>query len=381
METNQLLINYYKKEEIKKAKQRRQEGSTLEEIIRLSNKEYISVEEIKQALGIDEDDYDIEKKEEIEPEEHKIDEHDTIIEDEENNNEQTVESNNDNVKVVMIAENKLEDYPNQPFKLYDDDKKQEMIESIKINGIMQPLIVRPIGEGKYQILAGHNRRICAKEVGLTELPCIIKENLTDDEAKIYLIDTNLCTRDNISPMERAKAYRMKYDTYKKRNIKTLMIEEIKKDNYGIARAAIIKEEKTSNGTIQRYLRLTYLIPELQELVEKGKLSLNFGEKISFLSSEEQRVLSEILLDEKIKLTENLIKKIRKTSENYKLDSPLHFLSKEEMLDLIKNRSKIQLEFVEKISITFTKEEMLRYFSKYKTVEEIKQYILDILEKI
>ena len=104
METNQLLINYYKKEEVKKAKQRRQEGSTLEEIIRLSNKEYISVEEIKQALGIDEDDYDIEKKEVIEAEEHEIDEHDTIIEDEENNNEQTVESNNDNVKVVMIAE-------------------------------------------------------------------------------------------------------------------------------------------------------------------------------------------------------------------------------------------------------------------------------------
>lgn len=378
METNQLLINYYKKEEIKKAKQRRQEGSTLEEIIRLSNKEYISVEEIKQALGIDDDEV-IENKET--KEEHKIDKYDEIVEDEENNNEQTVESNNDNVKVVMIAEDKLEDYPNQPFKLYDADKKQEMIESIKINGIMQPLIVRPIGKEKYQILAGHNRRNCAKEVGLTELPCIIKENLTDDEAKIYLIDTNLCTRDNISPMERAKAYRMKYDTYKKRNIKTLMIEEIRKDNYGMARAAIIKEEKTSNGTIQRYLRLTYLIPELQELVEAGKLSLNFGEKISFLSSEEQRVLSEILADEKIKLTDNIIKKIRKASENYKLDNPLHFLSKEEMLDLIKNRSKIQLELVDKISITFTKEEMLRYFSRYRTEEEIKQYILEILEKI
>ena len=379
METNQLLINYYKKEEIKKAKQRRQEGNTLEEIIRLSNKEYISVEEIKQALGIDDDEV-IENKETKE-EEHKIDEYDEIVEDEENNNENTSEDNAENVKVVMIAEDKLEDYPNQPFKLYDDNKKQEMIESIKINGIMQPLIVRPIREGKYQILAGHNRRNCAKEVGLTELPCIIKENLTDDEAKIYLIDTNLCTRDNISPMERAKAYRMKYDTYKKRNIKTLMIEEIKKDNYGMARAAIIKEEKTSNGTIQRYLRLTYLIPELQELVEAGKLSLNFGEKISFISSEEQRVLSEILTDEKIKLTDNIIKKIRKASENYKLDNPLKFLSKEEMLDLIKNRSKIQLELVDKISITFTKEEMLRYFSRYKTEEEIKQYILEILEKI
>ncbi len=315
METNQLLINYYKKEEIKKAKQRRQEGSTLEEIIRLANKEYISVEEIKQALVIDEDDYDIEKKEEVEPEVHEIDEHDTIIEDEENNNEQNVESNNDNVKVVMIAEDKLEDYPNQPFKLYDADKKQEMIESIKINGIMQPLIVRPIGEGKYQILAGHNRRNCAKEVGLTELPCIIKENLTDDEAKIYLIDTNLCTRDNISPIERAKAYRMKYDTYKKRNIKTLMLEEIKKDNYGMARAAMMKEEKTSNGTIQRYLRLTYLIPELQEAIDNDKIKINTGEKLSFLPKQEQKSIAE-LLDENIKISDSIAKRIKQKSEKY-----------------------------------------------------------------
>lgn len=241
METNQLLINYYKKEEVKKAKQRRQEGCTLKEIIRLANKEYISIEEIKQALGIDED--EIEEHQEVEQEEHKVDEYDEIVEDNIENNEQE-----NNVKVVMIAEEKLEDYPNQPFKLYSDDKKREMIESIKINGIMQPLIVRPIGENKYQILAGHNRRNCAKEIGLTELPCIIKENLTDDEAKIYLIDTNLCTRDNISPMERARAYRIKYDTYKKRNIKTSVLEEVRKDNYGMARSMMIKEEKSSNGT-------------------------------------------------------------------------------------------------------------------------------------
>ena len=377
METNQLLINYYKKEEIKKAKQRRQEGSTLEEIIRLSNKEYISVEEIKQALGIDEDDYDIEKKEEIEPEEHKIDEHDTIIEDEENNNEQTVESNNDNVKVVMIAENKLEDYPNQPFKLYDDDKKQEMIESIKINGIMQPLIVRPIGEGKYQILAGHNRRICAKEVGLTELPCIIKENLTDDEAKIYLIDTNLCTRDNISPMERAKAYRMKYDTYKKRNIKTLMIEEIKKDNYGMARAAMMKEEKTSNGTIQRYLRLTYLIPELQEAIDNDKIKINTGEKLSFLPKQEQNSIAE-LLEENIKISDSIAKRIKQKSEKCREEDIYHYLSKEEIKDIINKKD----EFIEEsIKVTFYKNEIEEYFENRKTESQIKKYIFEILGKV
>ena len=373
METNQLLINYYKKEEIKKAKQRRQEGRTLEEIIRLSNKEYISVEEIKNALGIDDD--EIEENQTIEQEEHKVDEYDEIVEGEEFSNNENNDSNSNN-KVVMIEENKLEDYPNQPFKLYDDDKKKEMMESIRINGIMQPLIVRPIKEGKYQILAGHNRRNCAREVGLTKLPCIIKENLTDDEAKIYLIDTNLCTRDNISPMERARAYRIKYDTYKKRNIKTSVLEEVKKDNYGMAKAAMIKEEKSSNGTIQRYLRLTYLISELQNAIDKGKIKINTGEKISFLSKEEQHYIAE-LLEENIKISDSIAKRIKQKSEKYKIEDIYNNLSKEEIKDIINKKDEYMQEA---IKVTFYRNEIEKYFENRKTESQIKQYIFEKLEK-
>ena len=374
METNQLLINYYKKEEIKKAKQRRQEGRTLEEIIRLSNKEYISVEEIKNALGIDDD--EIEENQTIEQEEHKVDEYDEIVEGEEFSNNENNDSNSNN-KVVMIEENKLEDYPNQPFKLYDDDKKKEMMESIRINGIMQPLIVRPIKEGKYQILAGHNRRNCAREVGLTKLPCIIKENLTDDEAKIYLIDTNLCTRDNISPMERARAYRIKYDTYKKRNIKTSVLEEVRKDNYGMARSMMIKEEKSSNGTIQRYLRLTYLIPELQEAIDNDKIKINTGEKLSFLPKQEQHCIAE-LLEENIKISDNTAKRIRQKSEQCRTEDIYHYLNKEEIKDIVSKKD----EFIqEAIKVTFYRNEIEKYFENRRTESQIKQYIFDKLEKI
>ena len=320
METNQLLINYYKKEEIKKVKQRQMEGLSNNEIINLANKTYITEEEIKQLLGIENEEKNIN------------DESDFIIEDEE------IENN----KIVMINEKNLENYPNQPFSLYEGDKKKEMIESIKLNGIMQPLIVRPLSNGKYQILAGHNRRMCAKEIGINELPCIIKNNLSEDEAKIYLIDTNLCTRDNISPIEKAKAYRIKYDTYKKRKIQTSVIEEIKRDNNGL-RAELAREEKTSNGTIQRYLRLTYLIPELQELIEQGKLSINLGEKISFIPNEEQKILNEMILNKEIKLKEKLIRKIRNTLAIKKLDKPGQHLSKEEIIDVIEDKSKIKLD--------------------------------------
>lgn len=356
METNQLLINYYKKEEIKKVKQRQMEGLSNNEIINLANKTYITEEEIKQLLGIENEEKNIN------------DESDFIIEDEE------IENN----KIVMINEKNLENYPNQPFSLYEGDKKKEMIESIKLNGIMQPLIVRPLSNGKYQILAGHNRRMCAKEIGINELPCIIKNNLSEDEAKIYLIDTNLCTRDNISPIEKAKAYRIKYDTYKKRKIQTSVIEEIKRDNNGL-RAELAREEKTSNGTIQRYLRLTYLIPELQELIEQGKLSINLGEKISFIPNEEQKILNGMILNKEIRLNEKLIRKIRNILAIKKLDKPGQHLSEEEIRDVIEDKSKIKLDIIENITITFSKEEVMRYFKTYKDENEIKAYIVEKLE--
>lgn len=356
METNQLLINYYKKEEIKKAKQRQMEGLSNNEIINLANKTYITEEEIKQLLGIENEEKNIN------------DESDFLIEDEE------IENN----KIVMINEKNLENYPNQPFSLYEGDKKKEMIESIKLNGIMQPLIVRPLSNGKYQILAGHNRRMCAKEIGINELPCIIKNNLSEDEAKIYLIDTNLCTRDNISPIEKAKAYRIKYDTYKKRKIQTSVIEEIKRDNNGL-RAELAREEKTSNGTIQRYLRLTYLITELQELIEQGKLSINLGEKISFIPNEEQKILNGMILNKEIRLNEKLIRKIRNALAIKKLDKPGQHLSEEEIRDVIEDKSKIKLDIIENITITFSKEEVMRYFKTYKDENEIKAYIVEKLE--
>lgn len=364
METNQLLINYYKKEELKKAKTRHQKGMTIDEIIRLANKEYITEEEVKEILGI----YDDEIEEQDLGENIK-EEIDIVVEDE------YEEKSNFNEQVVLIEESNLEDYPNQPFKLYNEDKKKEMIESIKINGIMQPLIVRPINNGKYQILAGHNRRICAKEIGLNKLPCIIKEKLTEDEARIYLIDTNLCTRDNISTMERARAYRIKYDTYKRKNIESSIMEEIEKDNMGL-RGKFVKQERSSNGSIQRYLRLTQLIPKLQDLVDNNKLSINVGEKVSFLPNEEQKILAEILEKRKIKLSESIVKRIRKAVEECRKIDEKNILTKEQILDLIKMKKE---EVEDIITITFSKEEKKKYFDDYKSIEEIKNYILKVLE--
>ncbi len=373
--TNEVLMNHYKKQEIKKAKERLAQKKTKAEILKLADERFITADEIKEALGFEfiEDPEPVKEQEQ----EHIVDEVDYVIEDEDNQ-EVTKYEKEENITATLIEDSKLEDYPNQPFKLYDKEKRNEMIESIRINGIMQPLIVRPIDNGKYQILAGHNRRSCARELGITKYPCIIKKNLTDDEAKIYLIDTNLCTRDKISPMERARAYKIKYDTYKKRNINTSMFEEIKKDNEG-ALNTLIKEEKTSAGSIQRYLRLMYLVPSLQDLVDKGKISLTVGEKLSFLPNEEQKFVAEIIKDN-VKINDGMAQKIRKESERNKREDYYNFLMKEDILDLIKSKKKSKDDEQDYVCVKFYRDEIDRYFGVVNDINDLKRQIIYSLEE-
>lgn len=369
--TNEVLMNHYKKQEIKKAKERLAQKKTKAEILKLADERFITADEIKEALGFE----FIEDPEPVN--EHVVDEVDYVIEDEDNQEVAKYEKE-EKITATLIEDSKLEDYPNQPFKLYDKEKRNEMIESIRINGIMQPLIVRPIDNGKYQILAGHNRRSCARELGITKYPCIIKKNLTDDEAKIYLIDTNLCTRDKISPMERARAYKIKYDTYKKRNINTSMFEEIKKDNEG-ALNTLIKEEKTSAGSIQRYLRLMYLVPSLQDLVDKGKISLTVGEKLSFLPNEEQKFVAEIIKDN-VKINDGMAQKIRKESERNKREDYYNFLMKEDILDLIKSKKKSKDDEQDYVCVKFYRDEIDRYFGVVNDINDLKRQIIYSLEE-
>lgn len=371
--TNEVLMNHYKKQEIKKAKERLAQKKTKAEILKLADERFITADEIKEALGFE----FIEDPEPVKEQEHVVDEVDYVIEDEDNQEVAKYEKE-ENITATLIEDSKLEDYPNQPFKLYDKEKRNEMIESIRINGIMQPLIVRPIDNGKYQILAGHNRRSCARELEITKYPCIIKKNLTDDEAKIYLIDTNLCTRDKISPMERARAYKIKYDTYKKRNINTSMFEEIKKDNEG-ALNTLIKEEKTSAGSIQRYLRLMYLVPSLQDLVDKGKISLTVGEKLSFLPNEEQKFVAEIIKDN-VKINDGMAQKIRKESERNKREDYYNFLMKEDILDLTKSKKKSKDDEQDYVCVKFYRDEIDRYFGVVNDINDLKRQIIYSLEE-
>lgn len=270
--------------------------------------------------------------------------------------------------IVYIENENLEDYPNQPFKLYDEEQERKMVENIKLNGIIQPLTVRRLESGKYQILSGHNRRNCGRKAGLKKFPCIIK-NYSDEEAIAILVDTNLVSRDHISVMERAKALELRKKcllTEKKENeIKKNILEE-NKGNPSIYNK-MVKLEKMSKGNIQRYLRLNNLILAFQNMVDNGKINLKVGEIVSFLGKDEQKILLQIVENENIKLNENVCKKLKEASS-------ISLLSKERIKEIIEENIKNEKSL--KLTITFYEDEIKKCFPQFENdVDKIKNAII------
>lgn len=274
--------------------------------------------------------------------------------------EETEEENNEkeNNNTTMLEIELLEDFPNQPFKIYSEEKENEMIDSIKINGIINDLIVRPLDNGKYQILSGHNRKNCAIKAGLTKVPCKIK-NVDDDTAKLMLVDTNLVQRKELYPSETAKALQIKREVYKRKGVKSDFFDNIS------------KEQSMSRGNIQRYLRLNYLIPELMNRVDTKEMTMKIAEDISFLTTEEQKKLEEKLEAKPRKITGNQARRLKEESDKN---------------NLTETTFKVILENDEKeedkdIEIKFTKDEIDRYFKDFGSVKEIKEFIISMLEEL
>ena len=195
---------------------------------------------------------------------------------------------NDIIKNVDIA--LLTPFEDHPFKLRDGEELEELMASIKKNKIIEPLIVRPFSSaGKYEVISGHRRLDVLKRLGIKEAPVIIKD-LSDEEAVMMMIDSNL-KRENILPSEKAFAYKMKLDVLKRqgdRNDLTSSQNETKfrSDEYLATRLGIGKE------TLHRYIRLTYLIPELLRMVDEGNISLTPAVELSYLKENEQIMVYE-----------------------------------------------------------------------------------------
>ena len=200
-------------------------------------------------------------------------------------------------KVEQIDINKITDFPNHPFKVINDDKMQDMVESVKKYGIILPVIVRRKDDGTYEMISGHRRKKACELAGIKQMRCIVKD-LSDDEATILMVDSNI-QREEILPSEKAFAYKMKLEAMKHQGKRVDLGEEETSvpmaHNFEnmTSREILGKQVGESQDQIRRYIRLTYLIPELLEQVDLKRIAFRPAVELSYLSEENQYVVQNI----------------------------------------------------------------------------------------
>lgn len=193
-------------------------------------------------------------------------------------------------KVVMLNPADISDFPNHPFKVRQDEAMAEMVDSVKQYGVLVPALVRPKADGGYEMVAGHRRKCAATLAGITEMPCIIR-NLTDDEATIIMVDSNL-QRETILPSEKAFAYKMKLEAMKRQGQRSDLTSTPLEPKLKGSRSneELAASSPDSRSQIQRYIRLTELIPPVLDMVDSGKIAFRPAVELSYLSKEQQQSL-------------------------------------------------------------------------------------------
>ena len=248
-------------------------------------------------------------------------------------------------------------FENHPFKSRDGIEQQELTESIKEYGLLEPVIVRPSSVGKYEIISGHRRIEACKELGITAVPVTIKE-LTKDEAVVQMVDSNI-HREHILPSEKAFAYKMKLEALKHQGKTYGQVVHKSRDNIS---------DTESGRNIQRYIRLTYLIPELLKLVDEDKIAFTPAVEISYLSEYEQRTLLDQIEFTDATPSLSQAQRMKKLSQSGELSMDVIFgIMTEE-----KANQKEQLRFME--------EDIRKYFPRSYTKADMQKTIISLLEK-
>ena len=231
--------------------------------------------------------------------------------------------------IVNIALSELYDFPNHPFKVRDDEAMQETAESIRQYGVLVPAIVRPREEGGYEIIAGHRRKHGSELAGLKKLPCIIRE-MDNDTATILMVDSNI-QRENILPSERAQAYKMKLEAIKRQGARTDLTSPQFAAKFR-ADDEVAKSSDVSGDTVRRYIRLTELSPELQQMVDEKKIGMTPAVEISYLKPEEQQMLLTAIDSEQATPSLSQAQRMKKLSREGKLND-------DSMLDIMMEQKK------------------------------------------
>lgn len=257
-------------------------------------------------------------------------------------------------------------FENHPFKVVDDEKMEELVESIKANGVLTPVLVRPDDEGTYEMISGHRRLRAAKKAGLRKIPAIIKE-MTNDEAVIAMVDANV-QREEILPSEKAFAFKMKMDAIRhqgKSTDETLFPEETKSYSGDI----VGKSEGLTRTQVYRYIRLTELVPKLLDMVDEKRLALAMAVEISYFNKNVQQWLYEYIKENGM-IKQEQIMELRPYREDKNM-------TQEQLINiLVKSRSTTE----KRKKITITERKLNKYFPAYYSQTEIERVIVGLLEQ-
>ena len=266
--------------------------------------------------------------------------------------------------ITNIPVEKLKPFPDHPFQVRDDDSMRETVESIKTYGVLQPVIVRPTKDGDYEILSGHRRKHACELAERKTIPAIVRE-LDDDAAIIFMVDSNL-QRENILPSERAAAYKMKMEALKRQGLRTDLTstQVVSKLRSG---EVIGNENSESRETVRRYIRLTELQPELQQMVDEKKMAFTPAVEISYLKPDEQKMLLDTISSEQATPSLSQAQRLKKLSQAGELTD-------DSMLSIMSEQKK-----TERNDLTIPADVLEKFFPRSFTPMKMQEVIIKLLE--
>lgn len=280
--------------------------------------------------------------------------------------ESRAESQLERVQNITISE--LVPFKDHPFKVVDDEAMLRTTESIAQYGVLTPLIARPLEAGGYEIISGHRRAHAAELAGLTEVPVLVRQ-MDDDAATVLMVDSNL-QRENILPSERAYAYKMKLEAMKHQGERLdLTSGQLGQKSVGAVSGDVLAEQSgESSRQVQRYIRLTNLIPELLEMVDQKQISFNPAVELSYLAPEEQEIFMQAMDEVQASPSLSQAQRLKKLAQegNFTMDAAREIMNEVKKGDLER--------------VTFRNEQLRKYFPRSYTTQQMQDTIIKLLDQ-
>lgn len=271
--------------------------------------------------------------------------------------EQTVES------ISNIELSKLKPFRDHPFSIRDDDAMQQTVESVRAYGVLVPAIARPLEDGSYELISGHRRKHACELAGLSTMSVIIRD-IDRDAATIIMVDSNL-QRENILPSERARAYKMKLDAIKRQGARHDLTSTQVAQKLSVEKVA--EEAGTSRDQVRRYIRLNELQPELQQMVDDGKIGMTPAVELSYLKPDEQRLLIETIDSEQATPSLSQAQRMKRLSQEGKLND-------DSILGIMMEQKK-----PENWNLSLPMDKIKKYFPRSYTPQRMEETIIKLLE--